>query len=207
MFKKKNCKKCGEKVNNNHNFCPSCGSRINSNNNDWGMLGKNDRVENNSMPPMMGGGMLNKMVGNMMKMLEKEMQKGMKETNNPKTNFRLMINGKEIPMNQIPQKKEFKKEKTIKTNSFSTENLKKFSSLPREEPKTELKRFADKIIYEVSIPEVKSLDDVSITSLENSMEIKAIGKTKAYYKIVSINFPIISQNLDKGKLILELKDN
>lgn len=57
------------------------------------------------------------------------------------------------------------------------------------------------------MPEVKSFKDILINKLENSIEIKAIGKTKAYFKIIPINIPIISQRLFQGKLILELKEN
>ena len=57
------------------------------------------------------------------------------------------------------------------------------------------------------MPEVKSFKDILINKLENSIEIKAIGKTKAYFKIIPINMPIVSQNLSQGKLVLELMGN
>ncbi len=39
--------------------------------------------------------------------------------------------------------------------------------------------------------------------LENSIEIKAITKDKAYFKIIPLNLPIINYNILKEKLILE----
>ena len=81
------------------------------------------------------------------------------------------------------------------------------AELPKKEPKTILKRLGDKIIYEIEMPEVKSLNDVLINYLENSIEIKAIGESAIYSKIIPINMPITNQELSEGKLILELGEN
>ena len=70
-----------------------------------------------------------------------------------------------------------------------------------------MKRLGDKIIYEIEMPEVKSLNDVLINNLENSIEIKAIGEKLIYSKIIPINMPVINQELSQGKLILELGEN
>ena len=213
MFKKKKCNKCGEKINENFDFCPTCGNRI-KNNEDWGMLGKNDFTEDNSFFETPGFGFLNKMLGNAMKMLEKEMQKEMKRGNEErglKTNFELYINGKKVnpanikvtrqPIRQITNEKR----KIIK-KEFSEDKIKKLSKLPRKEPSTNIKRFSDKIIYEIDVPGVKSIEDVSIVPLENSIEIKAIGKDKVYSKLIPMNLPIINYKLEKAKLILELEN-
>ncbi len=64
---------------------------------------------------------------------------------------------------------------------------------------------ADKVIYEIEMPEVKSMKDISIVKLENSIEIKAVSKKKAYIKLIPINMPITNYQLEKGKLILELE--
>ena len=57
------------------------------------------------------------------------------------------------------------------------------------------------------MPEVKSLNDVLINNLENSIEIKAIGESAVYSKIIPINMPVINQELFQGKLIIELGEN
>jgi hypothetical protein len=98
------------------------------------------------------------------------------------------------------------KKKIIKTPSLSGESLDKFSKLPREEPLTDMRRLSDKIVYEILIPGVKSLKDISINKLENSIEIKAVSKDRAYFKIIPINLGIKGYNLLKGKLVLELDD-
>jgi len=80
----------------------------------------------------------------------------------------------------------------------------KTGTLPKQEPTTNVRRLSDRVIYEVYIPGVNSINNVSINQLENSIEIKAISKDKAYIKLIPLNLPIIDYNFEKGKLILEL---
>ena len=87
------------------------------------------------------------------------------------------------------------------------EQIKKFSKLPKKEPKTNLKRIANSISYEIEIPEVESFEDVSILPLENSIEIKALAKKKAYSKSIQIGLPIIDYSFSKGLLTLEFNGN
>jgi hypothetical protein len=209
MFKKKDCKKCGKKINDKYDFCPYCGNIIeDKKEEDWGMLGKNDIKEFEKIQnPFFGkltGSMLNKMLGSAMKMLEKEMQKEMSQQKQdmPKTNVRLMINGKEISLNNAEKKP--KKIKEAASKLFSEEKTKKFLSLSQEEPKTEIRRLSKKVIYEIGLRGVSSVDDISITKLENSIEIRAIAEKKAYFKIIPINLPMTSYEFSDGKLILEL---
>lgn len=215
MFKKDKCKNCNEKINKKDNFCPNCGSRIKENSEDYGMLGKNDFMEEknpfeDSIFGGFGGGMINKMFSGAMKMLEKEIQKEMKREsqnkNTPNSHFELFINGKRISPDKIKvSKKQIqepqKTEKQLPT--FSNEKIEQFKKLEREEPKVNLKRFANKIIYEIEVPGIKSVENVSILKLENSIEIKAIGK-KAYEKILTVNSPIINYSVSKDSLIIEL---
>ena len=135
------------------------------------------------------------------------MQKEIKNANNlsPRANMRLMINGREVPLNNL-NKKEIPEKKLKKQipNQFSKESSKKFAQLPKQEPKTNIRRLSDKVIYEIEIPEVKSSKDISIIQLESSIEIKAIGKKHAYLKRIPINLPIINYIFSKEKLTLEL---
>lgn len=215
MFNKKTCKKCGEKISDKYNFCPHCSSPLNADaeKEDWGMLGKNDfdndfQSLSNNLFGGISGGMLNKMLSSALKILEKEMKKEVKNQNfQPKTNIRLMINGKEINLNNQNNKQNIAKTRKINevlSNDFSQKNLKKYSKFKKIEPKTNIRRFSDKIVYEISMPGVESQEDISIMRLESSMEIKAVGKNKAYLKVIPINFPITKYNLSNGKLVLEL---
>lgn len=204
MFNKKCCKNCREKISSKYKFCPSCGAEIkNYKEEDWGMLGREDLMEEDElMSPFFSGfsgKMFNSLLGNAFKMLEKEMKNVEKS---PMSNFRLIVNGKEIQIGQ--QKKPKEPVKNIQKREFGKEQLKKILELPKKEPKTSLKRFGDKIIYEIEMPEVSSLNDVLINVLENGIEIKAIGKSEVYFKTIPIRMPITSQEFSQGKLILEL---
>lgn len=215
MFKKKECNKCGKKVNEKYEFCPHCGNLVGGDfkKENWGLLGKNDtpsEIDNfsKSIFGNIGGGIMNKMLGNAMKMLESEMQKEIKRKNAPnKSNFQLFINGKKINLGNHPpqiQRQETKiPVKKISLKQFSKEKLKKLATLPKEEPSTKIRRFANKVVYEISIPEIKSINDISITQLETSIEIKALAKNKVYSKLIPINLPLINFNFLDEKLVFE----
>jgi HSP20 family molecular chaperone IbpA len=215
MIKKKKCEKCGKKISDRYEFCPYCGNSFNEDSRwgDGGMLGKNDSLDefddfSKAIFGGIGGKMINKMLGNAMRMLENEMQKEMKRKDpQHKANFQLFINGKKINLENksIPmQKKEIKTPlKEISFSGFSRDKSKKFSSLPKKEPTTKIRRLSNKVIYEIYIPGVRSIKDISIIKLENSIEIKAFGKNKAYFKLIPINLPIINYNFSDAKLVLE----
>lgn len=213
MFKKKICKNCNKKISDKFSFCPNCGRSINENKENYGMLGRNDNLNDpfeelsKNMFGGISGKMFNKMLGGAMKMLEKEMQKSMKPEN-MKTNFELYINGKKIPAENIKITKKpisvKPEKKQTHQNIFSEENLKKFSSLPKKEPSANVRRLSDKVVYEIEVPGVKSIQDILINKLENSIEIKAIAKNTAYKKILQVDLPLKRYKLDKEKLVLEL---
>ena len=216
MFGKKECKKCREKVNKGYDFCPHCGYLLSKNskkNEDLGMLGENDNIDEfeRFSKSIFGGinnnNMIGKMLGSVMKTLEKEMEKEMrKKDNQPKTNFQLFINGKKLDLNQSNNQNNITKGKKIKEtflSKFSQSNLKKFSSLQRIEPTTNIRRLSDKVIYEIYMPGIKSIKDISVIKLENSIELKAISKNKSYFKLIPISLPIVKYGLLKDNLILE----
>jgi len=216
MFKKK-CPKCEKKIEKSYDFCPYCGMNFKSkyDNEDYGFLGKNDFIneDTNSMLNI-GGSFLDKMINNAMKMIEKQMQEmpnGFEQNikNNPSkmpSNMRIkfMVNGKEIPLVQTDrsQKQEIQKPKEI---SLSEQQKRQLAKLPRKEPKITMKRLSGKLIYEISVPGVDDIQDIIVNKLENSIEIKAISKTKVYSKNLNINLPILRYSLDDENIILELK--
>ena len=223
------CNKCKKNIEKDFDFCPYCGKKLDANN-SWGMLGKNDEFleENPFENSLFGGGMFNKMIGNLMgnamKMLEKEFQKQDREINKikPKQSVQLFINGQRINLqgqqmtpqqnqarnnqmnNQIKNKNNEQQIQKIPSITFSEENKKRFSKLEKTNPQTNIRRLSDRIIYDIEMPDVQSKEDISILSLSNSIEIKAIGKEKAYYKVINIKLPIVDYYLEKGNLVLEL---
>lgn len=80
----------------------------------------------------------------------------------------------------------------------------KLATLPRREPETKVRRLTDKIVYEISMPGVKSIKDVTVNKLENSIEIKAVTKDMAYFKLIPISLPLKKYYFEGEKLILEL---
>jgi len=218
MFKKKICKRCGKKNSSKNKFCSNCGYKLDESleehEEDYGMLGKNDYLETPETQVDMlskaffnsiNSGILGKMLGNALKMLEKEMQKAEKQEI-AKTNFELYINGKKINPENIKFNKNnnvLKPKKSIMP-SFMQKNFKKISNLPRKEPHINMKRISDEVIYEMDIPGVKSIEDIIISKLENSIEVKAIAKDKVYTKLIPVNLPIKKYNFLKDKLILYL---
>jgi HSP20 family molecular chaperone IbpA len=219
MFKKKKCERCGKKFDGKYSYCPYCGKRyFNDNENeDWGLLGRDDFVPSIKFPTE-----FSELFNSIFKSLSKELHEQLNENyfqtdEKPKKikkegisisistfgNGPPKIKVRQLGENPIPEVKDKIKEK-IKKNTFTKEKIKKFANLKKEEPKTNIRRLSNKVIYELEMPGVKSLDDVSIIKLENSIEIKAISKNKAYSKIIPINLPITNYNLSEGKLILEL---
>ena len=143
----------------------------------------------------------------------------MKEQNNQQssnTNFELYINGKRIspdkikitkkPLNQNFQNKRLLNKEQIEQTSapnsnnptFTTKVKENFQKLPKKQPETNVRRFSNKVVYEIDIPGVESIKDVSISQLENSIEIKAVAKKNAYEKIIPIGLPISKYDFSKG---------
>ena len=218
MFKKK-CSKCNQKVKKSYDFCPYCGKNLKSkyNNEDFGFLGKNDLTESNE-PFGLGSSFMNKIINKAIKELPtimKSMEEQMnQETNNsnqsnfPKSNMKIkfMVNGKEVPLNpSLNQQKRQIQPQKIQPNQLSEEETQQIAKLPRKEPKTIMKRLSGKLIYELTVPGVKDVQDVLVNQLENSIEVKAIAKDKVYSKTINITLPVFRYTLIKDLLILEFQ--
>jgi HSP20 family molecular chaperone IbpA len=224
MFnKKEKCKRCGEKFDKKYSYCPYCSNKIDSNNEEnekWGILGRNDLI---SSPkeiklPMGINALFNSILKNLNKEFSEQLNRNHSQTGEEikkikrdgiSISISTIGNGApKIKVTQLGGKPELKTErevkKQIKQNIFTKEKIKEFTGLEREEPKTNVRRLSNKVIYELEMPGVKSMSDISIIKLENSIEIKAISKKKAYSKIIPINLPVINYALSEGKLILEL---
>ncbi len=185
----------------------------------------------------LGDTMFNKILSNAVKMLSQEFQKIEKSKfepkenpsrmpkmpSNSKTNFELYINGKKIPIERniagisispmpmqqierIGSQKTAKKAKKSRAG-ISNSTIKLAAKLPRTEAKAELKRTANQVIYELKTPGLKSIKDVLISKLENSIEIKAFTKDAVYFKTLPIKLPLTKYFLspEEEKLVLEFK--
>lgn len=74
-----------------------------------------------------------------------------------------------------------------------------------EEPKINIRRLDNKVVVDVGLPDVSSLDDIHIQELESSVEVKAVAKKKAYFKILTKppNTRLINREFSHGVLSLE----
>ena len=221
MFNKKKCTRCGKKVNNEDAFCPGCGFSLKDSERkeDWGMLGKNDIFSPELAMPGFNTlfNSIMKDFGSQFGAIEKELRNSMENNSKPqKRGISISIstsgnnppkikinnlNGE--PLKQINKEVSPKKKEKI-LSVLSEDKGREFLNLPQEEPLTKVRRLSSKVIYEIELPGVKSLKNVSIMQLEKSIELKAVSKKKAYKKIIPIDFPIQKYTLSKEKLILEL---
>ena len=216
MFKKKKCSKCGKRIDEKYDFCPYCGNRFNSGKEeDWGMLGKNDFFPsgNEIKLPVGFNALFNSLIKNLSKELDNELRNKSFGENTKKISkdgvsisISTFGNGPpRIKVANLGNKKlnQEEVEKKFDSKIFTKEQAKKFSGLPKEEPKTNVRRLSNKVVYEVEIPKAAA-EDVSIVKLENSIEIKAFSKNKAFKKLIPINLPIRNYKITNGKLVLEL---
>jgi len=209
MFKKRACTKCRRKINKTYRFCPHCGyGDEDFDSEKWGMLGKNDLIpqDNFQLPPgfNMIFNSLMKNLGKQLRNIDNESQKSFDKGDKKRgMSISISTSGGNPPKIELNSLEDKKRRIQKMPNQFSKESSKKFSALPKKEPKTNIRRLSDKVIYEIEIPDVKSLKNISIIKLESSVEIKAIGKKIAYFKRIPLNFPIINYVFSNEKLILE----
>jgi len=95
----------------------------------------------------------------------------------------------------------------IPNNEISDEVAKQYAKLPKEEAKSKVRRLSNKIIYEIELPGVTSLEDIIINRLEEGIEVRAFAEKKSYFKNLPVNYPITKYSLSKGgKLLIELRE-
>jgi len=215
MLRKK-CPRCGKKISRDFIFCPYCGTDIEKEKEkkNFGFLGRNDEFVSGLNLDMPFG--FGKIFNSLLKQIEEQFRELDKEMEKkPDTKFKsggisisISTDSGEpkIKINQFSPKKKpnEKTERKRLRKEMSKLNAKKLEKLPKKEPETSVRRLSDKIIYEISLPGVKSLKDITINELENSIEIKAVAKDKVYFKLLPVSLPIRNYRLRSNKLILEL---
>jgi len=230
MFKKKSCNKCKKKINKDFEYCPHCGASVKDkemDDRDYGFLGKNDLEDDLKLPFGMNA-ILNKLMKQMdrqFKQLDREIGKNNSQPKPKNTDIKqggISINissetGRPVikvkSFGNMPEFKEIegqlKNKQPIKrkpTTQFPIDEGKarELAKLPREEASSKVRRLSGKVVYEIELPEVKDSKDIIIQQLENSIEIKAFAKDKAYFKFLPVNLPLERYKFNNGKLTLEL---
>lgn len=231
MFGKKKCSHCNKEILKKFDYCPYCANPL-KNPKDYGLLGQDDDLsEMNNLfghsSSFLESSLFDKLFNNAMKVLQNELkhmdmpEKRIPKNSNLKSNFQLYINGKAIPlpenlaglqMGRMPSRGNIemeddtgKKIRTQKIPKVSDETLKKSAKLPRKEPKSKITRLKDRLVYELEIPGLDSLDKVLINKLENSIEIKAFTDKAVFIKALPAKLPLIQYSINQGKLFLEFK--
>jgi hypothetical protein len=197
------CPSCSKRIRKKFDFCPWCGIplRENRERQDFGMLGKNDNSVNNNM---MGQQIklpfgLEKMMGSLVKQIEKEMgDMGMPMGAGPK-GFEIKI------QTGNPKNKQPERPQPIAQQSISGSEMKRRESLPQKQAKSKVKRLSDKILYEIEAPGVEKVTDVVITPLERGVEVRAYTKEACYIKTIPMKVQIEKYGVKNGKVFLELK--
>lgn len=205
----KKCENCGKNTIESSNFCPNCGSSFTNAKkemNDFGLLGKNDFTDQpNFLPQNLGvtDKLFNSIFNSLMKNLDKQFQSQFKdlEKNLENAEIKTFPNGIRIKISSPQMQKQ--KEKRVVSKSPSEETMRKMSSLPREQAKSNMKRIGDKIIYEFTTPGITSPEDVFVSKLESGYEIKVVGNKKVYINNVPLNLPLKRYTIQKNKLSVE----
>ena len=212
MFSRPKCKRCNEKISKKYVFCPHCG------------FSQKDEMGDQFFEPIFKLGFpFNKLFKELESQIERQFQDmdaqmGEESMENPfahgiSINIDTTNGQPTIRINNTKDKGKGNakgSEKNLKTNDNPiikkmAENMaEQFSKLPKEEPSTKVRRFNNKLVYEINLPGVSD-DKMSITKLENSIEIKAFSDNKAFFKLIPLSLPVIGSELKEGVLNLELK--
>lgn len=211
MFKKK-CPTCKEKVERKFSYCPWCGVYLKKKNSpeDYGMIGDSDELQlqqaaNDLKLPFGFNGIFN----SLMKQLEKEIS-GMDDgTGQKPKGFKIQISTgmpKMQAMNQA-QTEQTRRVSSIETfnEKVSEEEQEKRSRLKQVPAKSTIRRLPEGLIYEIETPGVTAKKDITLTKLEQSLELKAYAKDKCYVKKLPAKVEILGMAIKGGKIFLRLK--
>lgn len=209
FFNKKSekCSSCKSKVGKDYSFCPYCGSAMRTKEEEakeFGMLGRTDLTEremNNIPMPMEGMGLTDKIIGSLVNNLMKSLDKQFKELD--KSEVTSMPNGIKIRIGPPVVKSAKQVQQQPSQKIMTSEQIKKMTSFPRANAKTSIRRFSDKVVYEIKTPGIESNEDVFISKLENGYEIKALGNKKIYVNNIPIDLPIGKYIVQQDKVLVE----
>jgi len=207
MFNKKRCKNCGNIVKDEWRFCPYCGED----------LEKNDIFER-IMPPFKKLKDIEKEIDEELKRLDKMFKISFMPIKSikPKGKFSgisitIKTESGKKPKIDVKTFGDYKKiepeiRKRLKVGEDIQEREEKIKP-PKitEEPKTEVITNKNKQIIKIKLPGVKSLEDVEVKKLEQSIEIKAFAGDKLYFKLLPIVGSITKKEFKDETLLLEIE--
>ena len=218
MFGEK-CPRCEKRVYKKYDFCPYCGINLTAQTNldsgDLGFLGKGDFDMklpfgfNAFMKPLMRE--LSKQMLELDKELKKEQEKTDKDKGKSIGRFSIHIGmpgSKPIKLNMssgnVGSQMATKEGRVFALPKISDEDFDKAKGFSKKEPSANVRRLSDRIIYEIEMPGVASIDKVNLSVLEEGIEVKAIGDRTVYQKFIDVVLPLKKYELEKDLLTLEL---
>ena len=219
MFREK-CSRCNKKIKKGYDFCPYCGNSLKEDGGDYGFLGKRDTEEGfDQFGLPFGFNMLLKPLMRELPKLMSELDKELKEDSGQERGSKtgphtrkftihigrpgqkpIKIQSGNKNLNQINRPKK----NALSLPKISTEESEDVKKLPRKEPETNVRRLSNKIIYELELPGVNSIENIGINKLETGLEVKAISEKQLFSKFLEVNLPLMNYSFRKGKLVLEL---
>ncbi len=210
MLKKK-CPACAKKIERKFSFCPWCGHSFKKQvmEEDFGMLGESDEPEQQIQPELKLPFGMNGIFNGLMKQLEKELGNmgNINPGNGMPKGFKIQIStGKPNSMNAAPKPKQ-NQIRTIEVEEATGTEKARRASLDRVEAKSTVRRLPEGLFYEIDTPGVKSIKDVVITKLEESMEIKVYAEEKCYVKTLPLKLDIVEFSVKPNKVLLRLNSN
>lgn len=146
---------------------------------------------------------LDKIMGGLLKQLERELFNANKEGNGFPRGLNIKIQTGNPNQLKMTEQKPVQK---TQTPNISEEEIHRRLSLPKQEAESKVKRLSDKIIYEIEAPGIKKKEDIIITKLEQGFEIKVYTKDYCYIKTIPLQIEIIGFAIKDDKLIVELKN-
>ncbi|MFZ5955851.1 MAG: hypothetical protein ACOYT4_05500 [Nanoarchaeota archaeon] len=200
MLKRK-CIGCGKKIDKKFNFCPYCGFSFKQEKEEteFGMLGRDDVIDDVELARELRLPFgLDKLMDSLIKQLNKELS-SMAAEGGP-NGFKIQISTGKPKIGDIIEEGIDEKPQHI-----SREEIERRKNLPKKEAQSNVRRLGDRIIYEISVPNVKSKKDVIISKLENSIEIKAYSPENCYFKTIPLKVEILGFYIKNNILFLELR--
>jgi HSP20 family molecular chaperone IbpA len=214
-----NCPRCGAKLEKGWEYCPKCGNnlknegfRIKFNFGDiFKSINREMEKMNKSMENDLEAFDISPFFSNQPKVKKRGFSIRITRTNDDEPKFSVRTFGdvdKEKLKEEVMELAEdtgvkFRKPEGVELRDVEKKEL----PIPRftEEPKANVKKLDSKVLVEIDLPGVKVLDDIRITELESSVEVKAVAGDKAYFKILTKpeQFRITQKKFDKGKLVIE----
>ena len=180
MFWKKKCPSCGKPIKDEWNFCPYCGEPL-----------KEMGIEEE---------------------MEREFRKIERTFRIPKFGFGGIKGGITITIKNLGEKPSIEVRPLshrVGVEKKEEKSFVKHHRIPKKivDPKIDMKMLPDgRRVFVLNLDGVKSLDDVEVRKLRESIEVKAYAKDMAYFKVIPVppTARIIKKDLKKGVLTLEV---